>query len=338
MNGATGGEATRGVLVYVGMDLIGDAVMKLPFVFGLRAAFPTARITWLAGIGGSVFAREIAPLVAGQIDEVVENAGIGRSLDELFAWRRPIAGREFDLVIDTQRLVRTTLTLRRIRHRRFVSGAAGYLFSDLRPKGWPRTWRKPPSVAGQLRLLLELASGRPMAPMPLLPKDAETERVLDALLPSGPVYVGLVPGASMPRKCWPLERFVALARDLAARERVPVFVLGPAEAGWAEGVRAALPEALLPLQSVERITPALTMALGRRLAAAVANDCGPAHMLATANIPMVSLFGPTRAEKFAPATPRLTVIEARSWGGEEMERIPVGAVWTALEEWLTASH
>ena len=46
---------------------------------------------------------------------------------------RPLAGRRFDLVLDTQRRLLTTLAVRRIRHGRFVSGAARYLLSDARP-------------------------------------------------------------------------------------------------------------------------------------------------------------------------------------------------------------
>src|SRR4029077_14023984 len=39
------------ILVYSGLELLGDGVMKLPFVRALRRCFPTARITWLAGKG-----------------------------------------------------------------------------------------------------------------------------------------------------------------------------------------------------------------------------------------------------------------------------------------------
>ena len=48
------------VLVYVGFDRIGDGFLKLPFVRGLRAAFPDARITWLAGREDSVYAGVLA--------------------------------------------------------------------------------------------------------------------------------------------------------------------------------------------------------------------------------------------------------------------------------------
>ena len=180
--------------------------------------------------------------------------------------------------------------------------------------------------------LASLASGRPLgglAPAPLA-IDAAADAAAAALLPAGPAYVGLAPGAGGRHKCWPLDRFIALGAAQAERGRVPVFLLGPGEAGWAEAVAAALPTALLPLQRVATVTPLLTIALGRRLAAAVANDSGTGHMLAAADRPLLSLFGPTPAAKFAPDTPRGRVIRAQDFGAETMDAIPLAAVETAL--------
>ena len=46
---------TIGLLVYVGLDLLGDALLKLPLLKCLRQIFPNAQITWLAGKGNSIF-------------------------------------------------------------------------------------------------------------------------------------------------------------------------------------------------------------------------------------------------------------------------------------------
>ena len=317
------------ILVYVGLDAVGDGLIKLPFVRALRAAFPAARITWLAGKGHTVYAGSLAPLVAGLIDEVLDQAAIGSGARELVG-RRPLADRAFDLVIDTQRRVLTTLILRRIRHRRFVSAAAGFLLSDTRPADRA----KPPSMVAQLLGLVELASGRPAeAPAPLA-LDPVAEWAAAELLPPGRCYIGFAPGAGGRHKCWPLDRFIAVAADMVAQGRVPVFLLGPNEAKWSDLVRAVLPAAVTPLQQAAEVTPMLTIALARRLAAAVANDSGTGHMLAAAEIPLVSLFGPTPPDKFAPTTRRLAVVKAQDWGGEAMERIPVEAVIAALRGML----
>jgi len=129
------------VLVYVGGDLVGDGVMKLPFLRALRGACPAARITWMAGKYKSAYAHELAPLTGGLLDEVIEEAGFERTLPWLL--RRPLPDRRFDLVIDTQRGVAATLILRRIRHGRFVSGAANFLLSDIRQD---RSYQRPASM------------------------------------------------------------------------------------------------------------------------------------------------------------------------------------------------
>ena len=42
-------DEIKNVLVHVGLDRIGDGPLKLPFVRGLRRAFPNAQLTWFAG-------------------------------------------------------------------------------------------------------------------------------------------------------------------------------------------------------------------------------------------------------------------------------------------------
>lgn len=320
------------ILVYVGNDLLGDGLIKLPFLRALRSAFPDARITWLAGHGKSVYASSLAPLVVGLIDEVVEQAGIDGD-----AWLpfhpHPLPNRAFDLIVDTQRRMRTTLTLRRVRHRVFVSGALGWILSDRRPKSG---LRKRPILAHQLLALVEAASGRSVAfeLTPLAPDPAnETEacRVLPDRA-DGRAYVGLAPGASLPHKLWPLERFMEIAERLEANGYAPVFLLGPYEQSMTETIRTRLPQAALPLP--DGTTPMLTIAVCRRLAAAITNDSGLGHLLATASVPLVVLFGPTPAAKFAPLTPRYEILRAQDFGSDAMDRIPVAAVWQAFERLL----
>lgn len=319
------------ILVYSGLELLGDGVMKLPFVRALRRTWPEARITWLAGKGKTVYAGTLAPLVTDCLDEIIEDAGIGTAAREL--WRNPLPGRRFDLVIDTQRRVLTTLILRRIRAGAFISGAAGFLLSSRRPQGRKA---KPPAMLAQLLDLIELAAGRRVEPVHDLRLPAPWREVAERLLPPGPRYLGLAPGAGGAHKRWPLDRFLSLARTQHAAGRVPVFLLGPEEAGWLPAIRDAVPAARFPLQEAagEDASPLLTIALAGNLAASIANDSGTGHLIAASGCPMVSLFGPTRWEKFAPCASRLEIVAAQRFGGEAMTAIPEGAVAEALERLL----
>lgn len=324
----------RSVLIYVGSDLVGDALMKLPFIRALRAAFPAAHIVWLAGKGKTIFASTLRPLVAGLLDEVIEEPAMGRGIGGML--RRPLAGRRFDLVIDTQRGVATTLLLRRIRHQKFVSGAADYLLSDVRPA---KPTRKPPAMVGRLMELVALASGAPAEPGPTHPMPAELTALAARLLLPGPIYVGFAPGAGGRHKCWPRENFSALAASQMTKGRMAVFLLGPAETEWQAALEAAAPGAQFPLQDRAipdgfKNSPLVTIALAGRLAAAVANDSGAGHMIAAADTPLISLFGPTEAAKFTPCVTRGRILRAQDFGATEMAAIPVAAVEAALEALL----
>lgn len=302
--------------------------MKLPFVRALKGAWPDAHVTWLAGVNRTAFARELAPLVSGLIDEIIEEAGFETAKGKILS--RPLGGRRFDLVIDTQRGVGRSLLVKRIRHKVFVSGAADFLLSDRKPQ---KPWKRPPSMIGQMMELLALACGGPPPPGPHLPSSPESDSRAAEILPEGPVYVGFAPGAGGQHKRWPLDLFISLADAQTAAGRVPVILLGPGEAGMAADIRHALPNAIVPeeapgwgfLQS-----PMLSIAVARRLAAAVANDAGGGHILAAGDTPLVSLFGPTPPDKFAPATSRLEVVRAQDFGSEEMNAIPESAVAASL--------
>lgn len=312
------------ILVYVGLDLVGDGLLKLPFVRALRANWPESRIVWCAGKGPSVYASALKPLVAGLIDETIENAGFGSRWSDAFG--RPLAGHAFDLVIDTQRRLATSLAVRRVRHRVFVSGAAGWILSG----GKPANRVKPKSMRAQLAQLIGAAGGDPGIAVPTLRLPQSVVDAARALLPDGPGYVALSPGAGGRHKCWPLENYLELGRRLNAQGRVPVYLLGPGEGEWIEACRD-VPGARLPLQSAAEISPALTIALAQRCQAAVANDSGGGHMLAAGDVALVSLFGPTDPAKFAPAAKRLAVLRAQDFGGETMDAIPLDAVADALQ-------
>ncbi|MFM8801334.1 MAG: glycosyltransferase family 9 protein [Tagaea sp.] len=327
-------RAYSSILVYVGLDLVGDGLLKLPFARALRANWPAARIVWCAGKGPSVYATTLKPLVAGLIDETIENAGFGSRWTDIFA--RALPGRDFDLVIDTQRRLSTSLAVRRVRHRAFVSGAAGWVLSAAKP----RSTAKPRALNAQLAQLIDAAGGDPAIAVPGLALPASIRTDARALLPDGPTYVALSPGAGGRHKCWPLENYLELGRALSAQGRTPVYLLGPGEAEWIAPC-GAVPGAVLPLRdAVQRgidPSPALTIALAQFCGAAVANDSGGGHMLAAGDTALVSLFGPTDPAKFAPAARRSVVLRAQDFGGEAMAVIPREAVAAALDALLAVS-
>ena len=320
------------LLVYSGLELLGDGVMKLPFLGAVRRRWPEARITWLAGKGKTVYAHDLSPLVAPLLDEIIEDAGIGSRARELL--RRPLPGRRFDLVIDTQRRVLTSLILRRIRTPPASSPA--------RRASCSRTSARPAPISGRPGSSTSCSISSPSpAASASSPLSASPSARPGARRRHWPCRRGRSMSASPPAPAAPTSAGRATASSRwPKRSSAPgvraVLLLGPDERDWAGELAAALPGALLPLQDGRiapdvAASPLYTLAVARRLAVAVANDSGTGHLLAAAGAPLVSLFGPSAAAKFAPAARRLILVEAQRFGGDDMALIPLDAVSEAVE-------
>src|SRR5690606_16994984 len=123
-----------------------------------------------------------------------------------------------------------------------------------------------------------------------------------AVLPDGPRYVGLAPGAGGKRKIWPLANFIGLARHLTERGFTACFFLGPEEAALRDAIDGAVNTPKFPEESdaVRQLdSPLATAALARRMTFSVCNDSGGGHLIAAGGQPTVTLFGHTSARKFA---------------------------------------
>lgn len=319
------------IAVIVGLDLIGDALIKLSFVRALRAAFPAAHISWLTAQGRTAFAGPLKAIAAPFIDAVVERPDYLAALPDKTS---PVVLPHFDLVIDTRGRWRWALQARRLPHQVFIAPAARFLFSERRP---PCCWRKPDHMQDRLLQLVELAAGQ--APVVrggiAVPADDRTKAA--QILPDGQTYIGLVPGAGNTVKIWPLPRFIELAERQIAAGFVPTFLLGPQETGWLTELQGKFPAAKFPLQEPVwsgQLSLTATMAVGERLKLCVTNDNGTSHMLAAVDCPLVSLFGPTAAQKLAPRVSHRRVIMAQQFGQDAMDAIPVAAVTAAVEELL----
>jgi ADP-heptose:LPS heptosyltransferase len=152
------------------------------------------------------------------------------------------------------------------------------------------------------------------------------------LLPDGRRYIGMAPGATVTWRCWPLENYIGLSRWISAQGWQPVFLLGPIERTMLPILRQAVPEALIPGcdEDKPKASVELSVALARRFSAAVGHDTGSGHLLAEAGTPLVTLFGRSNSDVWAPRPRRGVILQARDHGGPDIERIPQQAVTDAL--------
>jgi ADP-heptose:LPS heptosyltransferase len=237
----------------------------------------------------------------------------------------------FDLILDTQRDIKTTIALKRIPHHFFVSRTAKFFFSDFKPKKGqtPR-----PHLSEQMIFLLELFLGKAIK-LPSLKRNyfQSFQKELQKVFAQNKSYIGFAPGAGNQKKCWPLDSFIAVAKHVEEEGKNSVFILGPQEKDWYVALKNTLPNALFPLQEYPHFlsNPFYTCAIGFFLEAAVVNDAGVAHLLSLSNVKLISLFGPTKAEKVCPLASNLALLKASDFGGNAMSAIPIASVKSLLK-------
>jgi heptosyltransferase III len=204
-----------------------------------------------------------------------------------------------------------------------LAGAAESLYLPIRPEG---------DYGGHLVELWGGLAGLAEAPLPHWHvKRIWLERAAAALREVGvdPLrpYILIHPGAGSRRKCWPLEKFLALAgqarrEGLQGAEQV-VFAIGPAEMDWwGEAVVNHIQRQFPTLLALPLPTLAGAMAAAR---AYIGNDSGPSHLAAALGVPTVALFGPSNPRHFAPRGPRVQVVYEPTLADLAVQRVIAAA-------------
>ena len=268
---------------------LGDFLTGVPAYRAIRRAFPHDRITLAAP-------RELAPLVElldGAIDDVIH----ARELEPLAA-----AAADADIGIDLHgkgpechRLLldaRVRLLLA-FRHPDVAESASG-------PEHDPHEHE----VARWCRMLEHFGIAADPSELDVAaPALSVPRRVRGATL--------MHPGASSEARCWPLERWIEVARS---ERRAGRNVIITGTASEAERARAIADAAGIPATHVYagkttlRELAAIVAAAGR----VVCGDTGTAHLATAFRRPSVVLFGPTPPSTWGPPPRPLHRV---LWGG-----------------------
>jgi heptosyltransferase-2 len=139
-------------------------------------------------------------------------------------------------------------------------------------------------------------------------REAAGRRLAAAGARESRAWVAFAPGASYgSAKCWPPERYAALADRLIAACDADVLLFGaPAESGMAARIVGAMRQSAVNLVGATN-----TAELPALLAACqlfIGNDSGAMHVAAAVGVPVVGIFGPTDPEGTRPVTPRFTLV------------------------------
>ncbi len=125
---------------------------------------------------------------------------------------------------------------------------------------------------------------------------------------SGKKLIGINPGATYgSAKCWPPERFRALAMRLMLETDAFVVFFGDSfTADLVKEISHGLPERVIDLAGVTSLRE--LACLIKDCTVLVTNDSGPMHMAAAFKVPLVALFGSTDEELTGPYGQKESVI------------------------------
>ena len=285
---------------------LGDTLLTFPALAALRRAGAGA---WLCVVGNApalALARD-----AGLADEVC-------SFDDL-CWSGLFAEAGIRSAQALQTLAGADLAVLWLRD------PAGLAERNLRAAGIPSVLSapgRPPQEArvhaadyllGTLAPLLGDASAA-LAALPLLAPAPEAQRWAEDVWAQrgllGAPVLALHPGSGGRAKCWPPDRFAALAGRFIAEGWRALVIAGPADEAAAAAVMAALP--MPGAQQVNDMTLPQLAGLLARAALFVGNDSGVSHLSALLGAPTLALFGPTDPAIWAPRGPRAGVV----WAGK----------------------
>lgn len=291
---------------------IGDLVMATPVLTDLRNAFPKARIT-------AMCRRPLCDLL--ERDEAI---------DELFCFARPSNDfsrrEEFRDIIakiraghyDTGVLLTNSFSSAwwfwqgRVKRRiGYSAHFRGFLLTDSTPL--PK--EKEHQVITYKKLLSSLGVPLSETTPRLYLAEKEIEEAKTLLTQRGYIkgkkLIGINPGAAYgSAKCWPPERFKALAmRLLLETDAYVVFFGDSSTASLVKEIAQGLPEKVIDLVGVTNLRELASII--KECTVLVTNDSGPMHIGAALNVPLVALFGSTDEELTGPFGQEKNVIHKK---------------------------
>ena len=323
-----------------GTNWLGDAVMTTPALLRLREKFPDAHITlltpeklrelWLHhpavnetisfAPGESVFSIS-KKLRAGKFDLALVLPNSPRSAIEVFfagiperigyarSWRNFFLTHSVAPRADAVKMrKRSAAEIKKLivapQSSAGVSPASGKKLAGETPA--------PLSSAHQIHEYLHLAAALGANPEPLAPQLFVTPEEIESAKKKfalekidGPIF-GLNPGAEYgPAKRWPVEKFIAAAKEIQQRTNCTWILFGgKGDLQLSERIESEIQNSKFKIQNFCGQTSLRElMALLKLCRVLLTNDSGPMHVAAALGTPVVVPFGSTSPELTGPGLP-----------------------------------
>ena len=309
------------LLIYNSGGGIGDSIQLFPLILSLKNLFEKSEIYYLG-------AHENHYL--GKLKEYnikVKTLNLGLKYFGFRWWHLFVAKKKFfklkldkfDLIVDCQSKLRNTIILRQIPSKAFYSSTFNNIFCFKLKRSAKEFYSDLKKIDYDIKSI---------------PKKYfdESER----LLPQKN-YIGfsLTQGNVYRKKEWPLDKVIKLSEELVKNNKIPVFLIEKKNHELKNKIKNSIPSALFPEHETSLDSPALVTCLGTRLDLAITIDNGIMHMLSLSKVPIISLFGPTNADKFAPKYKNSKILDSKKiYNSKNVSEITVEDVLQAVKQFL----
>jgi heptosyltransferase I len=295
-----------GNILIIKPSALGDIVLALPALSALRRSFPNAQISWLVR-------PEFAPLLEGHpyLSRTIhfDRRSLGRAwfrasgLRELTSLIHVLRSSHFDAVVDLQGLLRTACLAR------CTGCPERYGMANSREGAWWFYNHRVKQDAQCIHLVdyyLRIVGGMgasDLHPEFVLPASSQADEAVGRLLAASGVgsgtYVVMVPASSDRDKCWPADRFAAVADRIATDYGLAVVACGTrGEEPVIKDLQGISRARVVNLAG--RTSLAELVSLLRRARLVISNDTGPGHIAAGLGVPLVMLFSWSNPARIAP--------------------------------------
>lgn len=297
---------------------LGDILHAFPAVTILKQHYPNASIDWLVNQEFSEiikFHKDVNSIIIFPRKKLGKITTFTKALLDL---RKNLRAKKYDMVIDMQGLIRSSLISK------LAISVKTYGFAEPKERLAVLFYDYKISINDKNKHAIEknvelinniLGTNYPI-PTDVVQEIEKYSRTLSEKLSSenisdGDFCVGIVAGARWESKKWPANFFAKTIDEVhKIRESAKFIIIGsPAEKETADDILSMVSnKQTISLAGKTNIGELVELI--RRCDVILTNDSGPMHISASLGVKTIALFGPTNPEKTGPYGKKNTVITA----------------------------
>jgi len=310
---------TKKLLIYNSGGGIGDSIQLFPLILTLQNLFKESE-TYYLGAHENHYLDKLK-----EYNIRVKNLNLGFKYFGFRWWHLFVTKKnflklkldKFDLIIDCQSKLRNTIILKQIPSKTFYSSTFNSIFCSGLERPAKEFWSDLKKIDYDIKKISKKYFDESARLLP-------NKNYIGFSLTQGNVYR---------KKEWPLDKVIKISQEFVKNNKIPVFLVEKKYQELKSKIKNSIPSALFPEHETSLDSPALVTCLGARLDLAITIDNGIMHMLSLSKVPIISLFGPTDAEKFAPQYKDSKILDSKKiYNSKNVSDITVEDVLQAAKQ------